>query len=840
MNKVTVMALVGIALLATGCLADDETRASASLPPAPMLGSGATYYVRPNGGPPEQCDGLADRPAAENTQNCAWDHPFRALPPGGTPRIGGGDTLLIMAGEYRMGYDAAGADACEADYTWDCTMPPIPSGPDSDHPTRILGAGWDTGCTTPPQLWGAERATMVLNLTGSTHVQLACLEITDHSGCVEDHSGGLACQRDEFPYGDWAAAGLFAQDLADVWLLDLDIHGLAYAGVHAGRLRDWTMERVRLAGNGWVGWDGDLWDDGEGDANAGTLVFRYWTVEWNGCGETFPGEQPIGCWGQSAGGYGDGVGTGLTGGDWIIEDLAFLHNTSDGLDLLYVREANSSITVRRTIAAGNAGDQIKATGPAHLENVLAVSNCGFFANQPFTHHVDHCRAGGSALALFPRPGDHISVVNATLTGQGDCLLITECAPDLDCSGSETVLIRNTLLVGNAEFGSTDDDTCLAWSGFDHQPFTLDHILFTGMKASPVPCPADSLCNIDPAVANATLEAFDGRLQPASPAIDAGAPEGAPIDDLNGLRRDAYPDIGAYEWGALAGQGSRLPVSVVNDYLYQLQEIDLEAIGRTAYDLVVIDYAAEGDEASAFTAAEISALKQSPGGERIVLAYLSIGEAEDYRFYWQEGWKPGNPRWLGAENPDWEGNFQVQYWDPAWQEIVFAYLDRLLAAGFDGAYLDLVDAYEYYAHGSAGLAAGQQRETAAQEMADLIAGIRRYARARSPGFLIFVQNAAELSWLIPGYLDLVDGIGQEDIYFGYEGDDRRTPPAVSAELERHLDRFLQDGKLVLTVDYAATPAHIDSAYAWSRARGFIPFVTVRNLDQLTINPGHEPN
>ena len=70
-------------------------------------------------------------------------------------------------------------------------------------------------------------------------------------------------------------------------------------------------------------------------ANAGTLTFRHWTVEWNGCGETYPGGEPTGCWAQEAGGYGDGVGTGETGGDWIIEDSAFLHNTSDGLDLLY-------------------------------------------------------------------------------------------------------------------------------------------------------------------------------------------------------------------------------------------------------------------------------------------------------------------------------------------------------------------------------------------------------------------------------------------------------------------------------------------------------------------------
>ncbi|MCI0471716.1 MAG: endo alpha-1,4 polygalactosaminidase, partial [Candidatus Aminicenantes bacterium] len=81
--------------------------------------------------------------------------------------------------------------------------------------------------------------------------------------------------------------------------------------------------------------------------------------------------------------------------------------------------------------------------------------------------------------------------------------------------------------------------------------------------------------------------------------------------------------------------------------------------------------------------------------RLVLAYLSIGEAENYRWYWQAGWKPGNPSWLGAENPDWKGNYAVSYWASEWQAIVFQYVDAIIAAGFDGVYLDKIDEYEYW-------------------------------------------------------------------------------------------------------------------------------------------------
>jgi cysteinyl-tRNA synthetase len=274
------------------------------------------------------------------------------------------------------------------------------------------------------------------------------------------------------------------------------------------------------------------------------------------------------------------------------------------------------------------------------------------------------------------------------------------------------------------------------------------------------------------------------------------------------------------------------LQAVDDFSYQLQNLDLAVIGDTAYDLVVMDYSAEGDDETAFAAAQIAALKYSPGGPKIILAYMSIGEAEDYRFYWQDGWRPGNPTWLDEENLDWPGNYKVHYWDPAWQAIVFRYTDRLLAAGFDGAYLDIIDAYEYYAE--------RGRSTAAQEMAGLVAAIRTYARARNPNFYIFPQNAPELAGLVPAYLDGVDGIGQEDIYYGYEDDDVMTPPEVTAEVEGYLDVFRNAGKLVLTVDYATTPAHVDDAYAKSQAKGYVPFCTVRDLDRLVINPGHEPD
>lgn len=540
------------------------TMAAGALLLAASASAGMTIYVRTDGGSPVQCTGRTDAayPGSGTGRDCAWDHPFRALPPDGAVRISGGDTLVIGPGAYRMGLGAPGADDCEADGAFDCVMPPLPSGPDATHPTRLVGAGWEGGCADPPELWGAERPWQVVDLTGSSHVVVACLEITDRSACVEDHSGALACERDTPPYGNWGAVGLTATDSADVLLRDLDIHGLAVAGIHAGRLEGWTLERVRLAANGWAGWDGDV--DGD-DSNAGDLVFDHVEIAWNGCGETWPGREPTGCWDQNAGGYGDGLGTGATAGRWRFEGCTVEHNTSDGLDLYYL-QTGGSVEVRRTVSRGNAGDQLKVAGDATVVNSLLVSDCAFFDGWPLMS--DHCRGGGSAFLADLHRESRAAVVNSTLASEGDCVVIAECT-DADCTGAEELVIRSSVLVGATDYWQPFESSCLYWwddSQLPSDPVDLDWNLVSGVKDQEEMCPrgAHDLCVSDPMLVDSTIDGFDGHPLPGGPAIDSGLPVGAavgetsvPADDLEGRARPAGAgvDRGAYELGITHRRGS---------------------------------------------------------------------------------------------------------------------------------------------------------------------------------------------------------------------------------------------------------------------------------------------
>ncbi len=140
--------------------------------------------------------------------------------------------------------------------------------------------------------------------------------------------------------------------------------------------------------------------------------------------------------------------------------------------------------------------------------------------------------------------------------------------------------------------------------------------------------------------------------------------------------------------------------LINSEKFTTKQDFINAVAATNYDLVIMDLYHNEE---AFTADEISELKtKKKGGKRLVVCYLSIGEAEDYRYYWQADWKPGNPSWLDKANPNWEGNYKVKYWDKQWQDIIFgddnSYVTKILNAGFDGVYLDIIDAFEYFEEG----------------------------------------------------------------------------------------------------------------------------------------------
>jgi cysteinyl-tRNA synthetase, unknown class len=144
-------------------------------------------------------------------------------------------------------------------------------------------------------------------------------------------------------------------------------------------------------------------------------------------------------------------------------------------------------------------------------------------------------------------------------------------------------------------------------------------------------------------------------------------------------------------------------SDAKNFLYLINPVSsdktafLDLLGDTSHDVIIMDLFFDG---TALTNSEINSLKtKKNGGKRLVIAYLSIGEAEDYRYYWRSAWANNPPSWLVEENPDWPGNYKVAYWVKSWQNIIYgyntSYLKKITDASFDGVYLDIIDAYEYF-------------------------------------------------------------------------------------------------------------------------------------------------
>ncbi|MEU6252690.1 endo alpha-1,4 polygalactosaminidase [Streptomyces sp. NPDC047043] len=248
---------------------------------------------------------------------------------------------------------------------------------------------------------------------------------------------------------------------------------------------------------------------------------------------------------------------------------------------------------------------------------------------------------------------------------------------------------------------------------------------------------------------------------------------------------------------------------------------LDELARGRYQLAVIDLARDAS-ASYFSADEISRLKQS--GKK-VLAYFEIGSLEWFRPDYPS-FRKKNPDLIIGEWSDWPGEYFVKYWDRRWwEEAIKPRVDRAIAAGFDGVFLDTVVAYdEIDLH----RLPGESRDDLGAKMVGLIRRISEYAKATKPGFWVFPLNAPELQ-RHPGYRDAIDGIGVEGLFF--QATDVPCNEDFCAPKLKATRALRRAGKIVFAVDYADRPQNIATACRNYRKEHFAGYVTVRDLDQV---------
>ncbi len=291
----------------------------------------------------------------------------------------------------------------------------------------------------------------------------------------------------------------------------------------------------------------------------------------------------------------------------------------------------------------------------------------------------------------------------------------------------------------------------------------------------------------------------------------------------------------FSFESVTANGQQNAFVDVSSWVYVLQDAQIEHILFAHPSIAVMDYSYDGSDGGAYSRQQIIKLRENG---IVPIAYISIGEAEDYRWYWDESWYNSPPSWLGRENPHWPGDYAVKFWYPEWQSIVFRYVDKVISQGFQGVYLDKVDIYEYWADEDNGEDIYLPESTTASLMIDFIKKISQYGHKKVFPFYVFIQNGETLVDYDDGRLiSHIDGIGIEALF--YEGN-KVNPPTYIQKRIKYLEFFKDAGKVVMVVEYVDCGKDMDNlkriqdAIRKNLYHGYIPYIAKCDYELRGVN------
>jgi uncharacterized protein (TIGR01370 family) len=209
-------------------------------------------------------------------------------------------------------------------------------------------------------------------------------------------------------------------------------------------------------------------------------------------------------------------------------------------------------------------------------------------------------------------------------------------------------------------------------------------------------------------------------------------------------------------------------------------------------------------------------------ETVRLGYLSVGEADPRRPYWNE--VRGAP-FLVEPDPSWPENVRVDVRDHNWQELLLTReIPRLLDQGFDGLMLDTIDTAPYLEAKDPARFPGSR-----QALRDFLGQIR----TRFPRAPLIANGTSALVDVAP----FVDGFVIEGVFATYDFGRRLYRETTKQErdwkLARIADALAVARHPVFTIDYADVGDFALARWAESAAteHGFKPYVGVRDLNTL---------
>ncbi|MBF0423827.1 MAG: endo alpha-1,4 polygalactosaminidase [Magnetococcales bacterium] len=214
--------------------------------------------------------------------------------------------------------------------------------------------------------------------------------------------------------------------------------------------------------------------------------------------------------------------------------------------------------------------------------------------------------------------------------------------------------------------------------------------------------------------------------------------------------------------------------------------------------------------------------------KTILGYLSLGEVENHRPYYQTALERNL---LLMENKNWPGSYMVDVRNPIWTQMVIETLvPEILQQGFHGIFIDTMDNPGYLESLDPERFAGMR-----QGGIDLIRAIRRHY----PQVPIMINRGFDL---LEHLLYDVDMILAESIRSHYDAASQTyvlTPDAEYNAILDQLQRFkeIRPNLNLFSLDYWL-PSDIPglvAIYRQQRSHGLLPYVATRELNQVIPEP-----
>lgn len=216
------------------------------------------------------------------------------------------------------------------------------------------------------------------------------------------------------------------------------------------------------------------------------------------------------------------------------------------------------------------------------------------------------------------------------------------------------------------------------------------------------------------------------------------------------------------------------------------------------------------------------------GRTKFIAYVSVGEAEEYRDYWTKVKSSGA---LVEKNPNWQGAHLVDIRSKIWRDILEGHtLKKIIAKGFDGVFLDTIDTAIYLEDKDPKRYAGSKKA-----LVDFVKSLKK----KHPNLIVVPNNGLEV---LERYAEDVDAVLVEDLYTHYDFEKKKsvaTQSDIITEKEKLLDRFrTSQKKPVLNLLYETSVQTELAKFAVSRSgqKGYLWYLTTVDLMKIgTVNP-----